>query len=142
MRYPLPSASQIGQFVADISNGEDLTDALARDTDIDAVLKCFGTGAVPGLFLVNTNAAGILVTTQTAGMGSMYSMVDDGTPNSGNESYVVEFSNPNSEKYSFYRINIANVRINGLKPMRGGKWFIKCELIEHEWPAPTPDPEP
>lgn len=141
MRYPLPSASQIGQFVADMSNGEELTDALARDTDPESVLKCFGTGAVPGLFLVNTNSSYILVTTTTAGMGSMYAKVFD-SPDSPTEAYVVEFINPNSEKYSVYHINMSNHMDSGMKPMRGGKLFIKGELIEHDWPAPTPDPEP
>lgn len=95
MKILLKSPAAPGAFMADISGGLSLSQAIAKHTDIGFILKCLDEGYIPDVYGVVTNDGGVKVCVQLKGVSIMTIEVD------GEREYIIESGpTPQQESYS------------------------------------------
>lgn len=115
-------------FMADISGGLSLTQAIAKHTDIGCILKSLDDGYIPDVYVVITNAVGVKICVQCKCVSTNIFEVD------GERLYVIESGQtPQQDTYDFLRISLKNTPDRGYEPMAGGKWYVLVTAISHRW---------
>lgn len=115
-------------FMTDFSGGLSWSQAIAKHTDIECILKCLDEGYIPDLYAVAVNNGRAKDCVQLKGV-SLRTIEVEGE----REYIIVAGPTPQPECSGFMCISLKNTPAEGYEPMAGGKWYVLASEITQQW---------